>query len=230
MRKFTSQITNDTNDDGMEDDTPQRAQKLGFTRVIPVRHHNFYLYSGIGDPENYIDLIQTIRTAEPHDQITLHLNTPGGQLDTGIAIVSAIMECQGTVITVLDSLACSMGAILFLAGHQYIVHDCSMLMFHTFSGGFVGKSSDVDKQVQAHKRQYAMLMKKTCSKFLTSDEMKRIDMGEEMWFASDVIGKRLRVLHKEQIEESELAKVAKIAKPRKLKAASAESAPPPENV
>jgi hypothetical protein len=77
-----------------------------------------------------------------------------------------------------------------------------MIMFHTFNGGFVGKSSDVDKQVQAYKRQYTMLVKKTCSKFLTADEIKRIDNGEEMWFASDIIGKRLRVLHKEQIEES----------------------------
>jgi hypothetical protein len=77
-----------------------------------------------------------------------------------------------------------------------------MIMFHTFNGGFVGKSSDVDKQVQAYKRQYTMLVKKTCSKFLTPDEIKRIDNGEEMWFASDIIGKRLRVLHKEQIEET----------------------------
>lgn len=171
--------------------------KLGFTRTIPVRQHDFYLYSPIGAPMEYLDLIHTIRTAEPHDQINLHLSTPGGQLDTGIAIISAIAECQGTITTVLDSEACSMGAILFLAGHQYIVHDCSMLMFHTFSGGFMGKSSDVDNQVQAYKRQYNMLVKKTCSRFLTMDEIKRIENGEEMWFNSDVISKRLRVLTKQ---------------------------------
>jgi ATP-dependent Clp protease protease subunit len=203
MHTFTKATTKgDAVDDMLEDELSAKRPKFGFTRTINVKHHNFYLYEDIGPPANYIDLIQTIRTAEPTDQIYLHLNTAGGHLDTGIAIISAIAECQGTITTVLDSLACSMGAILFLAGHQYIVHDCSMLMFHTFNGGFVGKSSDVDKQVQAYKRQYTMLVKKTCSKFLTADEIKRIDNGEEMWFASDIIGKRLRVLHKEQIEET----------------------------
>lgn len=204
MQKFTTAATkSDAGDDMLDDEFGgSKRPKFGFTRVIPVKQHNFYIYSDIGPPENYIELIQTIRTAEAHDHIYLHLNTGGGHLDTGIAIVSAIAECQGTVTTVLDSLACSMGAILFLAGHQYIVHDCAMMMFHTFNGGFIGKSSDVDKQVQAYKRQYAMLVKKTCSKFLTADEIKRIDNGEELWFASDLIGKRLRVLHKEQIEET----------------------------
>ena len=204
MQKFTTAATkSDAGDDMLDDEFGgSKRPKFGFTRVIPVKQHNFYIYSDIGPPENYIELIQTIRTAEAHDHIYLHLNTGGGHLDTGIAIVSAIAECQGTVTTVLDSLACSMGAILFLAGHQYIVHDCAMMMFHTFNGGFIGKSSDVDKQVQAYKRQYAMLVKKTCSKFLTADEIKLIDNGEELWFASDLIGKRLRVLHKEQIEET----------------------------
>lgn len=215
MHKFTNTtaVSNDSvDDDEMAEGDVIRRPKFGFTRVVPVKYHNFYLYSDIGAPEHYIDLIQTIRTAEAHDHIYLHLNTGGGHLDTGIAIISAIAECQGTITTVLDSIACSMGAILFLAGHQYIVHDCGMLMFHTFNGGFVGKSSDVDKQVQAYKRQYTMLVKKTCSKFLTAEEIKRIDNGEEMWFASDVIGKRLRVLHKEQMEESNAIK-----QPRKTK-------------
>jgi len=212
MQVFNNKaVKNDSIDEMEEEVEISRRPKFGFTRVVPVKYHNFYLYSDIGPPDGYIDLIQTIRTAEPHDQIYLHFNTSGGHLDTGIAIISAMAECQGTITTVLDSLACSMGAILFLSGHQYIVHDCSMMMFHTFNGGFVGKSSDVDKQVQAYKRQYTMLVKKTCSKFLTADEIKRIDTGEEMWFASDVISKRLRVLHKEQTGENQ----AKLRKPKK---------------
>ncbi len=189
-----------------------RSPKMGFTRTLPVRQHSFYLYSSIGAPENYTEMIHTIRTAEPHDQISIYLNTDGGHLDTGIAIISAIAESQAVITTVLDSTACSMGAILFLAGHQYIVHDCSMLMFHTFSGGFYGKSSDLDKQVQAYKRQYSMLVKKVCAKFLTVDEIKRIDSGEEMWFSSDVIGKRLKNLEKLHTDETKQPKVKKAAK------------------
>jgi ATP-dependent protease ClpP protease subunit len=121
MQKFTNATTIKGDEDVIDDDIGGKRPKFGFTRTIPVKQHNFYLYDDIGPPANYIDLIQTIRTAEATDHIYLHLSTAGGHLDTGIAIISAIAECQGTITTVLDSIACSMGAILFLAGHQYIV-------------------------------------------------------------------------------------------------------------
>lgn len=176
--------------------------KFGFVRTTNVHNYDFYLYSDIGDAENYTEMIHTIRNAEPYDNVIIHLNTGGGNLDTGIAIISAINESQATVTTVLDSSAYSMGAIIFLAGHQHIVHNCSMIMFHTFSGGFVGKSNDIDRQVQAHKRQYSMLIKQVCSKFLSVDEINRLDNGEELWFASDIVEKRLKAIVKAQTAET----------------------------
>lgn len=176
------------------DDDLKPSKKMYFQRTYPVRQHSFYLYSGIGEPSEYTEMIHTIRTAEPHDQIYIYLNSEGGHLDTGISLISAINETQATVTMVLDSTACSMAAILFLAGHQYIVHDFSMLMFHTFSGGVIGKSSDIDKQLQAYRRQFSLLMKKVCGKFLTADELRRLDNGEELWFSSEAIAKRLRTI------------------------------------
>jgi ATP-dependent Clp protease, protease subunit len=211
MQKYKSAAQFDEDD---VDDLPSKSPaKVGYTRVLPVKQHNFYLYKEIGPAEQYVEMIHTIRTADAHDQIYIHLNTPGGHLDTGIAIISAMSECQGTVTTVLDSNASSMGAIIFLAGDQFIVHDFSMLMFHTFSGGFYGKSGDVDKQVQAYKRQYTQLVKRVCSKFLTLDEIGRIDRGEELWFSSDAIGKRLKSFEKSLQEDYE-AKVAAATAPK----------------
>jgi ATP-dependent protease ClpP protease subunit len=223
MQHFVKQAPPTAVSDDDLDDEPQSSTgprpKRGFSRVFPVKIHNFYLYEDIGAPDKYLEMIHTIRTAEANDQIYIHLNTSGGRLDTGISLLSAMAECQGTIITVLDSTACSMGAILFLAGHQYIVHDFSMLMFHTFSGGFYGKSGDVDKQVQAYKRQYTMIVKKVCSKFLTADEIRRIDHGEEMWFASDLIGKRLKNLEKVILEEHEQAQQRRVPKSKSTKPA-----------
>lgn len=185
-----------------EDDEVSEVSNFEYTRITPVHHRSFYLYTDIGPPAQYIKMINTIRTAEAHDEITIYINNGGGRLDTGIALISAFAETRATITTVLDSSACSMSAIIFLAGHQYIVHDCSMLMFHTFSGGFVGKGNDIDKQIKAQKRQYNMLMKKICSKFLTTVEFARIDNGEELWFTSDIVAKRLKNYSRTQQTES----------------------------
>jgi ATP-dependent protease ClpP protease subunit len=209
---------NNLDEEAELDDAPINiVYKQSLSRVIPVKQHPYYLYGPIGAPANYVEMINTIRTAEPHDDITIYLNSDGGRLDTGIAICSAIAESRATVTTVLDSSASSMAAIIFLAGHQYVVHDCTMLMFHTFSGGFYGKSSDVDRQIVAYKRQYSNLVKKICSKFLTSDEIKKIDNGEELWLLSETIEKRLKELAKQAqstLQEPKPKKLtSKLAKP-----------------
>jgi ATP-dependent protease ClpP protease subunit len=214
-----NKISKNTSGDDIEDevDAPINiVYKQSLSRVIPVKQHPYYLYGPIGAPGNYVEMINTIRTAEAHDDITIYLNSDGGRLDTGIAICSAIAESRATVTTVLDSSASSMAAIIFLAGHQYVVHDCTMLMFHTFSGGFYGKSSDVDRQIVAYKRQYSNLVKKICSKFLTTEEIKKIDNGEELWLMSDLIEKRLKDLAKQSAQgNSSDSKIKKIPKPPK---------------
>lgn len=159
---------------------------------------HFYLSSEIGEPKIYTDMIHRIRTAGPTDVIYISLNTPGGRLDTGVQILSAMASSQAKIITVLEATAHSLGTLLFLSGDEFIVHENCLMMFHTMSSGTFGKSNEQVAQIDASTKWFIKLMKKICVPFLSEEEVARIIKGEDIWLDSDEIRKRLIKMTKMQ--------------------------------
>ncbi len=79
-------------------------------------------------------------------QATVRLNTPGGSVDEGIAIYNAMKRHPGGVVTVVDSLAASMGSYLLQAGTKRIVTSNAMVMVHDPWSIAIGNSADMRKE------------------------------------------------------------------------------------
>jgi ATP-dependent protease ClpP protease subunit len=175
----------------------------------------FYISSTIREPSEYTDMIHTIRHAGADDMVFICLNTPGGRLDTGIQIVNALRSSDATIVAVLEAEASSMGAIIFLAADQHIVHENCRMMFHDFSGGGSSgaKGNEQFKELTAAIQLYNNLLKNVCVPFLTPDEVNQIIKGEDFWMDSDQINKRLKNIAKAK----ELADAPKPPKVKKTK-------------
>jgi len=169
----------------------RRYESQGVARQI-----SFYLSGEIGAPIQYTDLLYTLRTARETDLILLHLNTPGGNFDTGLQIINNIGASEAHVITALEARAYSMGAMLFLAGDELIVHDTCQLMFHNYSSALIGKGNEQQAQVQAMSKWFEKVMRQVCRPFLSDAEVERILHGEDIWMDSDDIRRRLAHLQK----------------------------------
>ena len=74
-------------------------------------------------------LIVLNRTA-PEQEITLYINSPGGEVQSGIAVYDYMKLMSAPLTTVCIGTAASMGAILFLAGQRRIVTQNSRIMIH----------------------------------------------------------------------------------------------------
>ena len=133
----------------------------------------------------------TLRTAAETDLIYLHLNSPGGEFDTGLQIINNIRASEAHVVTVLEARAFSMAAFIFLSGDELIVHDNCQLMFHTYSGIFAGKGNEQQAEIAAVGRWFEKVMRRICTPFLTDDEVDRILKGADYWIDSDDISRRL---------------------------------------
>jgi ATP-dependent protease ClpP protease subunit len=182
------------NDD--EDDPPplppyKRYESQGVSHQI-----SFYLSGEIGAPILYTDMLYTLRNARDTDLILLHLNTPGGNFDTGLQIINNIGASDARVITILEARAYSMGAMIFLAGDELIVHDTCQLMFHNYSSALIGKGNEQQAQVLAISKWFEKVMRQVCKPFLSDDEVGRILRGEDIWMDSDEIRRRLAHLQK----------------------------------
>lgn len=81
--------------------------------------------------------LDRIGSGEP---ITLYINSPGGEVCSGLAVYDYIQSMQSPVDTVCVGSAASMGAILFLAGENRKMYRNSQIMIHdpSFSQGDIG--------------------------------------------------------------------------------------------
>lgn len=162
-----------------------------YDQIYTAQHTHFYLSKEIGDPSGYTDMVHRIASASAADVIFIHLNTPGGALDTGVQIINAMQNSQAKIVTVLESTAYSLGTLIFLAGDEMVVNDHCMIMFHNFKGGVIGKGNELTSQLEATVKWFSMLAKKIYIPFMSEDEFARITKGEDLWMHSTEIRKRL---------------------------------------
>ncbi len=70
-----------------------------------------------------------------NDEITLYINSPGGDVTSGIAVYDYINLMRSPVKTICIGTAASMGAILFLAGKERLMLPRTRIMIHDPSYG-----------------------------------------------------------------------------------------------
>lgn len=162
-----------------------------FKQIIPITIHHFYLTDEIKEADYYLNMINTIRTAEQHDTILIYLNTPGGNLYTAIQIMAAMKQSRATIITSLEGQVCSAGTMIFLEGNKSIVHPNSTFMIHNYSHWVGGKGNEVNSQVKYTESFFTKLANQIYGNFLTEDEIKSVTEGKDFWMDSDEVAKRL---------------------------------------
>jgi ATP-dependent Clp protease protease subunit len=186
-----------------EADEPKLEQFRGllrYERQSVVRQISFYISGNILESHYYTELFYTLRTATETDIIYLHLNTSGGDFDTGLQIINNMQASSANVVTVLEARAYSMGAFIFLSGDEYIVHDNCQLLFHIYSGSFAGRGNEQKAEVHAVSNWFEKFMTRTCEPFLSPAEIKDVLKGSDVWMDSDEIRRRMERIRRAQVK------------------------------
>ncbi len=167
-----------------------------YEQTISRRVQHYYLSCPIEKPDHYVDMIHKIQTAGSDEMIFIHLNTPGGHLDTGVQIINAMQSSSSHITVSIEGNCHSLGTLIFLAADEFIVHDNCLMMIHNFSGGVFGKGNEQQSQLEAQIKWFNALSKKLYVPFLSSSEFDRIVRGEDIWLQSDEIRHRLEKMVK----------------------------------
>ncbi|WP_024301887.1 ATP-dependent Clp protease proteolytic subunit [Pseudogulbenkiania sp. MAI-1] len=181
------------------EDQPEPPVFQGLTRYeirSQLSEISFYLCGEIQASHFYTNLFYTLRSASETDIIYLHLNTIGGDFDTGMQIINNMQSSCAHVITVLEARAYSMGALIFLAGDELEVQDNCQLMFHIYSGTFAGRGTEQQAQIQAVSSWFEKVMQRICQPFLSTAEVDKVLKGADVWMDSDEIRRRLSRLQR----------------------------------
>ena len=116
------------------------------------------------------------------EDIRIRLNTPGGNVDEGIAIFNAIKRHEGSVTMVADSIAASMGSYLLQASERRVVASNAMVMIHDPWTIALGNATELRKAADMLEKYAARMVPDYASRSgKTDDEVKQI-MSEETWY------------------------------------------------
>lgn len=171
---------------------PEENKKIPqYSQAIQVNIHHFYIIKEIGDASEFLDMINTLKTAEEHDTVFISLNTPGGDLNTTVQIISAMKQCAGTVVTCLEGEVCSAGTLLFLSGDRYIINPHCTFMIHNYSHLLGGKGKEVASRVKYSEDYFHKLARSIYTGFLTEDEIQQVFDDRDFWMDSDEVIRRL---------------------------------------
>jgi ATP-dependent Clp protease protease subunit len=128
-----------------------------------------------------------LNAEEPDKDIYLYINSPGGSVDSGMAIYDTMNWISNDVATVAMGLAASMGQFLLCAGtkgKRYALPN-SRIMMHQPSGGLGGTASDI--RIQAEQ---SLHIKATMQRLIaehTGQTLEQIesDSDRDRWFTAE---------------------------------------------
>ena len=112
------------------------------------------IFLGMGVDDNLANAIIAqmlfLESDAPDQDIYLYVNSPGGQVSSGMAIYDTMQYIKPDVQTICIGQAASMGALLLSAGAKgkrfALPH--SRIMIHQPSGGFQGQHTDIEIQAK----------------------------------------------------------------------------------
>ncbi len=187
---------------------------------------DFYLNSAIGNPEDYSEWNQILRSSTEQDVVYLHINCYGGQALTAVQLMRAISESRATVVASVEGACMSAATFLFLMADVCEISDHSIFMFHNFSGGTIGKGNEMMAQVHHNDKWARNLMDSIYKDFFTKDEIDSILEGKDYWLSPDEVTERLQkrnaILEKLQAAAEKLENTkeipAKVVRKKRTKA------------
>lgn len=154
-----------------------------------LRERIIFLGSEVRDQNaNAICAQMLLLSAEdPEADIFLHINSPGGSVDSGMAIYDTMNYIPNDVATVAMGLAASMGQFLLCAGapgKRYALPHARIMM-HQPLGGMGGSASDIKIQAEQSlhiKRQMARLIAQHTGQTVEQIET---DSDRDRWFTAE---------------------------------------------
>ena len=124
---------------------------------------------------------------DPHSDISLYINSPGGSVSAGLAIYDTMRLIPNDVSTLAMGLAASMGQFLLSAGtpgKRYALPHSRVLM-HQGSAGIGGTAVDIEIQAENLEHTKAVLMGLIAEHTGQSVERVELDSRHDRWFTAE---------------------------------------------
>lgn len=117
--------------------------------------------------------------------ITLHINSTGGDVFEGQAIYTALKNYTGKVTAKIEGLAASMATVIALAADTIEMTSNSLFMIHSPMSNVFGNKSQMRKQINALEKVEATMLKVYSKRTGLDEEKISYMLDSETWLSAD---------------------------------------------
>ena len=91
-----------------------------------------------------------LESEDPEKDIQIYINSPGGQVYSGLAIYDTMQYVKPDIQTTCIGIAMSMGAVILAGGAKgkRVALPNAKILIHQVSGGFQGQATDIEIQAR----------------------------------------------------------------------------------
>jgi ATP-dependent Clp protease protease subunit len=143
-----------------------------------------YIYGVIDENSAPVAAKQILELGKDPSPITILINSPGGSVLDGAAIISAMQAARGPVNTVCVEICASMAAMIHSYGTQRLMIDRSFIMFHPATGGVEGEVDKMYSRLGSLKEYIGDLELNAATRAGMSYAEYKSHSGVEMWLSA----------------------------------------------
>jgi len=122
--------------------------------------------------------------------IWLYINSPGGSVIDGLAIIDTMKQLHSPVFTVCCGMAASMGAAILVHGDRRYITRNSRVMFHEVSSGTQGKVSEQRESLEEAERLNTLLEEMISERLgMSPKEYHKKILKKDLYLSADVAKK-----------------------------------------
>ena len=172
-------------------ETSRGIEKINTVSELYTSGRMLFLNGSIGSEEcaGIITSLLYLEKTDPDSPVILIINSPGGEVRSGLAVYDVLSLMKSPVITVCMGQAASMGSIIFLAGDKRIMLPHSELMIHDPSYGSFNadhmKPHEIQERVDSLRKTGDELVRIVVNRTGNDEETIRQKMKEDSFFNAD---------------------------------------------
>ncbi len=164
----------------------ERAYDI-YSRLL--KENIIFLSDGVDDNVASLVISQMLylQSVDPKKDIYLYVNSPGGSVTAGLAIIDTMNHIKNDVATVCFGMAASMGAMILSSGAKgkRFALPNSEIMIHQPHGGMEGQVSDIEIRTKLYIKHKENLIKMLAKN--TGQDIKKVekDMDRDFFMSAD---------------------------------------------
>ena len=174
----------------IQNNKPESCWELYVPIIQNKTTTHVYLTDGIDEPSFYNQLCHSLYCADESDTFYLHINTPGGMLDTTFMLLDAMRNSKAHIIGHLTGTVASAGTIIALTCDELICSDDLSWMSHYYSSMIGGKGNEIKARQEFTERTTSATFRRIHEGFFTKKEIQEMIDGRDFWLDETEVRER----------------------------------------